>query len=75
VLNMSKHELDELAHYESTDYAPPPTDWHAPSASGLPVGWPSLPGVGSGDRARCRRATDRGPEPWTGGEEDHLGGP
>jgi hypothetical protein len=38
VLNMSKHELDELAHYESTDYAPPPADWHAPSTSGFPSG-------------------------------------
>jgi hypothetical protein len=38
VLNLSKHELDELAHYESTDYAPPPADWHAPSAHGFPSG-------------------------------------
>ena len=38
VLNMSKHELDELAHYESTDYAPPPADWHAPSVHGFPSG-------------------------------------
>ena len=38
VLNMSKHELDELAHYEEADYAPPPDDWHAPSAHGFPSG-------------------------------------
>ena len=38
VLNMSKHELDELAHYESTDYAPPPADWRAPSDHGFPSG-------------------------------------
>ena len=38
VLNMSKHELDELARYESADYAPPPANWHAPSAHGFPSG-------------------------------------
>jgi hypothetical protein len=38
VLNMSKHELDELAHYESADYTPPPADWRAPSAHGFPSG-------------------------------------
>jgi hypothetical protein len=38
VLDMSKHELDELAHYESADYAPPPADWHAPSVHGFPTG-------------------------------------
>jgi len=31
-------ELDELAHYESSDYAPPPADWRAPSAHGFPSG-------------------------------------
>jgi hypothetical protein len=43
VLNMSKHELDELAHYESTDYAPPPAGWRAPTVHGFPTGgylWP-----------------------------------
>jgi len=29
VLNIDKHELDELAHYESDDYAPPPAEWVA----------------------------------------------
>jgi hypothetical protein len=38
VLNMSKHELDELAHYESADYAPPPAEWVAPTVSGFPAG-------------------------------------
>lgn len=38
VLDMSKNELDELAHYESTDYAPPPADWQAPSVHGFPSG-------------------------------------
>ena len=38
VLDMSKHELDELAHYESTDYAPPPAGWQAPSVHGFPTG-------------------------------------
>ena len=38
VLDMSKHELDELARYESADYAPPPADWHAPSVHGFPAG-------------------------------------
>jgi len=38
VLNMSKHELDQLAHYESADYAPPPTEWVAPTVSGFPAG-------------------------------------
>ena len=38
VLDMSKRELDELAHYETADYAPPPADWHAPSAHGFPSG-------------------------------------
>lgn len=36
VLNMSKHELDELAHYEPGDYAPPPAEWVAPTVSGFP---------------------------------------
>jgi hypothetical protein len=43
VVNMNKHELDELAHYEPEAYAPPPSDWRAPSASGFPSGgylWP-----------------------------------
>jgi hypothetical protein len=38
VLDMSKHELDELAHYESADYAPPPAHWSAPSTHGFPTG-------------------------------------
>ena len=38
VLNIDKHELDELAHYESADYAPPPAEWVAPTVSGLPAG-------------------------------------
>ncbi len=43
VLNISKHELDQLAHYESANYTAPPADWVAPSvlgfpASGFPVG-------------------------------------
>lgn len=38
VLNMSKHELDELAHYEPGDYAPPPAEWVAPTVSGFPAG-------------------------------------
>ena len=37
VLNISKHELDELAHYESADYAPPPAEWVAPTVSGFPA--------------------------------------
>lgn len=43
VLNMTKHELDELAHYEPSAYAPPPADWRAPSVHGFPSGgylWP-----------------------------------
>jgi hypothetical protein len=43
VLNMTKHEVDELAHYESTEFTPPPADWHAPSVHGFPTGgylWP-----------------------------------
>ena len=43
VLNMDKHELDELAHYEAEAYAPPPADWRAPSVQGFPSGgylWP-----------------------------------
>ena len=38
VLDLSKHELDALAHYESTDYAPPPANWRSPSAHGFPSG-------------------------------------
>ena len=38
VLNITKHELDELAHYESGDYTTPPTDWVAPTVSGFPAG-------------------------------------
>ena len=43
VLNITKHELDELAHYESADYTTPPADWVAPSVHGFPTGgylWP-----------------------------------
>ena len=43
VLDMTKHELDELAHYEADAYAPPPADWDAPSVHGFPSGgylWP-----------------------------------
>lgn len=38
VLGMTKHELDELARYEPTEYAPPPADWRAPSVHGFPSG-------------------------------------
>ncbi len=43
VLDISKHELDELAHYEPTAYTTPPADWRAPSVHGFPSGdylWP-----------------------------------
>ena len=43
VLDLTKHELDELAHYESEAYQPPPADWRAPSVYGLATGgylWP-----------------------------------
>ena len=43
VLNMSKHELDELAHYEAADYTPPPADWRAPAAHGFPSGGTLFP--------------------------------
>ena len=38
VLDMTKQELDELAHYESGEYAPPPADWSAPAVYGFPAG-------------------------------------
>jgi len=38
VLNITKRELDELAHYESADYTTPPADWIAPTVSGFPAG-------------------------------------
>jgi hypothetical protein len=38
VLNITKHELEELAHYESADYTTPPADWVAPTVSGFPAG-------------------------------------
>ena len=38
VLNIDKHELDDLAHYESGDYAPAPAEWVAPTVSGFPAG-------------------------------------
>jgi hypothetical protein len=43
VLNITKRELDELAHYESDDYTTPPHDWLAPAVYGFPTGgylWP-----------------------------------
>src|SRR4026209_1505767 len=55
VLNIDKNELDELAHYESDDYAPPPAEWVAPTVSGFPAGGPLFP------------AAERGNAP-TGGE-------
>src|SRR5882762_8816275 len=35
VLNITKRELDELAHYESGDYTAPPADWSAPAVFGF----------------------------------------
>ena len=58
VLNISKHQLDELAHYESDDYTTPPAEWLAPSNYGFPTGgylWP----VAEGDVAPEERAIDR----------------
>lgn len=43
VLNISKHELDELARYESADYAAPPAEWVAPT--GFPAGGHLFPGT------------------------------
>jgi hypothetical protein len=43
VVDMTKHELDELAHYEAIEFTPPPADWRAPSVSDFPSGgylWP-----------------------------------
>jgi len=43
VLNITKRELDELAHYESGDYTTPPASWLAPAIYGFPTGgylWP-----------------------------------
>ena len=43
VLNITKRELDELAHYESEDYAAPPSGWLAPAVYGFPTSgylWP-----------------------------------
>jgi hypothetical protein len=43
VLDMTKRELDQLAHYESTSYTAPPADWTAPEVHGFPGGgylWP-----------------------------------
>jgi hypothetical protein len=43
VLNITKHELDDLAHYESNDYTAPPSDWLAPAVYGFPTSgylWP-----------------------------------
>jgi hypothetical protein len=43
VLDMSKHELDQLAHYEPAGYTAPPADWRAPEVHGFPSGgylWP-----------------------------------
>ncbi|MDP9281429.1 MAG: hypothetical protein M3P38_04970 [Chloroflexota bacterium] len=37
VLDIDKHELDELARYEAADYAPPPPGWLAP-VTGFPAG-------------------------------------
>ncbi len=43
VLNITKRELDELAHYESGDYTTPPAGWLAPTIYSFPTGgylWP-----------------------------------
>ena len=43
VLNITKRELDELAHYESDEYAAPPAGWLAPGVYGFPTSgylWP-----------------------------------
>jgi hypothetical protein len=54
LLKITKHELDELAHYESADYTTPPAEWLAPSVYGFPTGgylWP----VAEGDVAPVDR--------------------
>ena len=43
VLNITKRELEELAHYDSDGYTIPPGDWLAPASYGFPTGgylWP-----------------------------------
>ena len=47
VLNITKRELDELAHYESADYTTPPADWIAPTVSGFPAGGHLFPATES----------------------------
>jgi sporulation protein YlmC with PRC-barrel domain len=38
VLDITKHDLDELARFEPTAYTTPPTEWLAPSAYSFPTG-------------------------------------
>ena len=38
VLDITKHDLDELARFEPTAYATPPTEWLAPAAYSFPSG-------------------------------------
>jgi sporulation protein YlmC with PRC-barrel domain len=47
VLGITKHELDELARFEPTAYATPPTDWLAPAAYSYPAGGYLFPVVES----------------------------
>jgi hypothetical protein len=69
VLNITKHELDELAHYESDDYTVPPVDWVAPTVSGFPAGGHLFP-------ATEREITHIEPPPPSdeAGRESEVGG-
>ena len=60
VLNISKHELEALAHHEAADYAPPPAEWVAPTVSGFPVGGHLFPVTEreTAPRSEPARATD-----------------
>lgn len=66
VLDMSKPELDQLAHYEPEAYGPPPADWRAPTVQGFPSGgylWPVTDAeTVAADVAPPRDGISRGPQ-------------
>ncbi|MDP9252211.1 MAG: hypothetical protein M3O80_04320 [Chloroflexota bacterium] len=70
VLNITKHELDELAHYESADYTTPPADWVAPTVSGFPAGGHLFPAT-EGETAQI---TETPPPTDEAGRESGVAG-
>jgi hypothetical protein len=75
VLTMTKHEVDELAHYEPAEYTTPPAEWVAPTVSGFPAGGHLFP-VTEREMAHLGEpltpSDEAGRESETAGRESHI---